>query len=367
MLAHRYMTTGDACQVDRETKESEIDAAGRAAIHGDTHAGDERGAGRYQEAHEIGNIFRRRDPLERIVARGFGTHGFHALALGRSLLGDEALPGRGGGRGRRHGVAQNIRRRAEIGEALREIDEPRVRDAAGQISGSRIARGGADDVDDASASMRLHHREDGARHPHVAENLQAPVAGPLLVGDLEEVAAPDGARVIHEDIDPPEALLDGRGDPVHLVEPAQIAGDDEHLGVRLRLDLLRRLLEPRLVARADRDLRALGGEPERDGPPDAQTAPRHQRCLAAQLEIHEISFLTFTSTPGARPARPPDSGPRKAGTVRQSRWKIRSTVRATSRPNASRSIPSSVRPLSRWHPSPSSARAPARLPLARCW
>src|SRR5262249_56972918 len=135
-----------------------------------------------------------------------------------------------------------------------------------------IARGGADDVDDASPALRLHHRKDGARHPDVAENLQAPVAGPLLVRDLEEVAAPDGARVVHEDVDSTEALVDGRGDPVHLVEPAQIAGDDQHLGVRLRLDLARRLLEPRLVARADRHARALAAQAHRAGPPAALTA-----------------------------------------------------------------------------------------------
>src|SRR5262249_41249631 len=230
----------------------------------------------------------------------------------------------------------------------------------------RIARGGADDVDDASPALRLHHREDGARHPHVAENLQAPVARPLLVGDLEEVTAPDGPRVVHEDVDPTEALLDGRGDPVHLVESAQIAGDDQPLGIRLRLDVPRRLLEPRLVARADRHARALGAETERDGPPDALTAARHQRRLAAQFEVHESSFLGSTPLP-APPTRGPGWCLGNGGTVRQSSFWIRSEVRPTFWPNPSRSRPSSVRPSSRRRPSSSSARAPARLPLARCW
>src|SRR5262249_19150356 len=137
-----------------------------------------------------------------------------------------------------------------------------------------------------------------------------------------------------------EALVDGRSNPVHLVEPAQIAGDDEHLGVRLRLDLLRRLLEPRLVACADRHARALGAEAERDGPPDPQTAASHQRRLAAQFEIHMSSFLGFTSLPAARPARWPGLGLGNGGTVRQSSWSIRSAVRPTSRPNVSRPMPS---------------------------
>src|SRR5262245_26029314 len=114
----------------RRASESEIDAPRRAAVHGDAHAGDERGARRYQEADEIGDVLGRRDPLERILARGFGAHGLDALALGRSLLADHAFPATSRGCRRRYRIDENVRRRAEVGETLREGDEPRVRDPA---------------------------------------------------------------------------------------------------------------------------------------------------------------------------------------------------------------------------------------------
>src|SRR5712664_1687381 len=154
------MTTGDACQVDRKTKESEVDTASRAAVYGDAHAGDERGASRHQKADEIGDVLGSRDALERIVARRFGALSLDRRARRGRLLCDETLPARGGGRGRRHGGDENVRRRAEVGESLREVYEPRICDAARQISRSRIARGGADDVDDASPALRLHDRKD---------------------------------------------------------------------------------------------------------------------------------------------------------------------------------------------------------------
>src|SRR5206468_3496050 len=158
MLAQGYMTTIDACQGvklrrmsrSRTASGLQINSARRAAVDGDAHAGDERGARRYEEAHEIGDVLGGPDP---------------------------------------------------------------------------------------PAPLRLHDREDRPRHPDVAENLQAPVARPLLVGDLHEVAAPDGARVVHKNVEAAEALPHRRGDAIDLVEPAQIAGHDEDLGVRSGLDL----------------------------------------------------------------------------------------------------------------------------------
>src|SRR6266542_4615486 len=132
---------------------SQIDSAGRPAVHGDAHAGNERGARRYQEAHEIG-------------------------------------------------------------EFLREVYEPGVGDASREVARGRVARGGTNDVDDASATLRLHDREDGPGHPNVAEDLQAPVPRPLLVGDLQEVSTPDCARVVHEDVEPAEAIPHRGGNPV---------------------------------------------------------------------------------------------------------------------------------------------------------
>ena len=143
MLAQRYMTTGDACQVDRKTKELEVDTSSGAAIHGYAHAGDERGTSRHQKTDEIGNVLGSRDALERIVARRFGALSLDGRPRRRRLLRDQSLPARGRRRRGRHGSDENVRWRAEVGEPFREVYEPRICDAARQINGSRIACGGA--------------------------------------------------------------------------------------------------------------------------------------------------------------------------------------------------------------------------------
>src|SRR2546422_6191153 len=296
VVAQGYMTTGDACQGGQKSMRSQINSAGPPAANGNANAGNDRGARRYQEAHEIGDVLRGRDAFERVVTRSLGTLRLAGLARRCGLLGDETLPARGGGRGGRHGRDENVRGGAEIGQSLREVYEPGVGDTSREVAWGRVARGGTDDVDDASATLRLHDREDGPGHPNVAEDLQAPVPRPLLVGDLQEVSTPDGARVVDEDVESTEAIPHRGGNTVHFVQSAQIAGDDEDLGARLRLDLLCGFLESRLVARADRDLRALSTEAERDRPPDSLASTRHQRRLAGQFKIHEVSFLTFTST-----------------------------------------------------------------------
>src|SRR5438128_2941271 len=152
---------------------SQIDPPGRAAVHGDADACDERSARRDQEAHEIGDVLRGRDAFQRVVARSLGTLRLDGLARRCGLLGDETLPARCGGRGRRHGGDENVRGRAEIGESLREVYEPGVGYTSREVTGGRVARGGTDDVDDTSATLRLHDREDGPGHPNVTEDLQA--------------------------------------------------------------------------------------------------------------------------------------------------------------------------------------------------
>src|SRR4029453_12413319 len=89
MLAQRYMTGRDACQVGRNVKESEVDAASRAGVDRDADARDERGASRYEKADKIGDVFRRRDALERVLALDFSSLRFDRLASCCSLLLDQ--------------------------------------------------------------------------------------------------------------------------------------------------------------------------------------------------------------------------------------------------------------------------------------
>src|SRR2546422_10692650 len=95
VLAQRYMTTRDACQGDRKTQESEVDAASGAAVHGDAHAGDERGPSRHQKADQIGNVLGSRDTPERIVARRLRAPSLDRRACWRRLPRGGRLPARG--------------------------------------------------------------------------------------------------------------------------------------------------------------------------------------------------------------------------------------------------------------------------------
>src|SRR5438445_12223764 len=97
------MTTGDACQVDRKTKELEVDTSSGAAIHGYAHAGDERGTSRHQKTDEIGNVLGRRDALERIVARRYDALNHDGRPLPRRLLLDQSIPSRSRPRRGQHG------------------------------------------------------------------------------------------------------------------------------------------------------------------------------------------------------------------------------------------------------------------------
>jgi hypothetical protein len=152
--------------------------------------------------------------------------------------------------------------------------------------------------------MRPHEREDRARHPDVAEQFQVPVVDPLGVRNVEKGAAPDGAGVVDEDVDAPQALSRGRHHPLDLHQLGQVRRDHHDVLLPPLADFGGDAIEPGLLARADRHPRALGGEPERDRPPDSLAAAGHQRRLAFQFEVHRDVLLrgALRFGRGARPA-----------------------------------------------------------------
>src|SRR5438552_2823008 len=85
----------------------------------------------------------------------------------------------------------------------------------------------------------------------------------------------------------------------------------------------------------------------RDRTSDTTTAARDQRRLTTQTEFHQDVLRRG-----------------KSGAVGPS--VSRAMVARAARANASQSIPATLRPRVRVVPSSSRARAPARLPLARC-
>ena len=125
------------------------------------------------------------------------------------LLGGQPIPPLGRGRPRAHGVDEDPVRGPEVGERPGEVDQPGVGDASGHVRRRRVPGRRADDVHDASPAPRPHGRDRHLGHPHVPEDLQPPVVRPLLGGRRQEVAAPDGAGVVHQDLEPAEARHDG--------------------------------------------------------------------------------------------------------------------------------------------------------------
>src|SRR5207244_1313589 len=71
---------------------------------------------------------------------------------------------------------------------------------------------------------------------------------------------------------------------------------DLHLGARLIPDLVSRLVERLLVARAERDARPLAGKPEGDRAPDAAARPTDERRFPFEAGVHG----RIVEEPGAR-------------------------------------------------------------------
>ena len=79
-------------------------------------------------------------------------------------------------------------------------------------------------------------------------------------------------RVQHEQVEPAERLLGVRDEVLAVLLAAQVARQQQRIGAGVG-DPLRGLLGIGLLARqvGDRDVRALAGERDRDGPADARS------------------------------------------------------------------------------------------------
>src|SRR6202046_5962533 len=118
-------------------------------------------------------------------------------------------------------------------------------------------------------SLALHHRQNFAPHPHVAEELEVPVLEPFGVGELLEIARPRAARIVHQDVDFAERLDASRHDPLNVFGLVQVG--------LYRLDPRavtpagerHRFIERLATARAYEHRRALRREPDRSRAPDS--------------------------------------------------------------------------------------------------
>jgi hypothetical protein len=149
----------------------------------------------------------------------------------------------------------------------------------------------AGDVDDRTA-VALQIGPRGARDAHRRHELEPEAVGPVLLGELEEVAAFRRAGVVDHHIDAAEHLGRGRDQGRAGARLPQVGDLDEHPAPR-PLDLALDPLELARVARRDRDVHAFVGQARRDGAPDALARARDDRRLTAQIQIHGFSTSPY--------------------------------------------------------------------------
>ena len=95
---------------------------------------------------------------------------------------------------------------AEVGQRLHEGELRADHRRADHVVGDRGAAADAADGDDRAAAG-LEQRPRRAAEPDLGEELQREARLPVGVGQLEEIAAPGGAGVVDQDVEPAEALL----------------------------------------------------------------------------------------------------------------------------------------------------------------
>ena len=144
----------------------------------------------------------------------------------------------------------------------------------------------ADQVDDAPAALAAHMRHGVAGAAHIAHEFELQRGLPIRLRQAFEDAAGGGAGVVDQDVEPAEMRDRAVDERLGVLRLGQIGGDRQGFLAGALLDRGRGVVEPLLVARADRHLAALARQGLGDRPADADAAPRDRRDLAVQLKIH---------------------------------------------------------------------------------
>jgi hypothetical protein len=125
-----------------------------------------------------------------------------------------------------------------------------------------------------------------AREADIGIELQREAVLPGRVVELEEIAALGGARIVHQDFEPAECVLQRADRGLAALRRAQIGRADLDPPSAGVVDCGRGTLEVAGRARHDQDVAALLRQALGAGAPDALAAPRDQRGLAVQTQIH---------------------------------------------------------------------------------
>src|SRR5215212_2560681 len=172
-----------------------------------------------------------------------GDGGRHALAhVGR---GETVVEGGGDDAGG-HAVHQDVLRDELLGHRAGEGADTSLGRRVGRRAGpAAVAGGDGGHVDDPAAPLPLHYGQNRFRAEEDRLQVDAHDAVPEVLSHLGEVAAFDqGARVVHQDVETPVAVLDLARHPLDLPGLRHVAPDEHGLAAR-SFDLLDYL--PRLV------------------------------------------------------------------------------------------------------------------------
>ena len=132
---------------------------------------------------------------------------------------------------------------------------------------------------------RLEQRPRRAAEPHLGEEFQVEARIPIGVGEREEIAAPVGAGVVDQDVEPAEALFREARKPRRLALAAQIGGVDFGPAAQ-RANARPQASERALFPRRSAGRPAGRGKLQRDALADAAARAGHQRDLALQFGVH---------------------------------------------------------------------------------
>src|SRR5258706_8918825 len=140
LLAVQALLNAKSRRGANEPAGSVIDAAAAAAVDGDRDAVQHVGTRRSEEGDQVGAFLRRDDALERIGGDALLAHLLVGAPLGLRLELHAVFPALGLHRARRGALDEDVVPRAEVGQALGEVDERRVGRAADEVVRDRLPR-----------------------------------------------------------------------------------------------------------------------------------------------------------------------------------------------------------------------------------
>src|SRR5262249_46543401 len=162
-----------------------------------------------------------------------------------------------------------------------------------------------DEIDDASAALAHHDRQRIAQAAHVTHEFQLHRLRPIGLREVLDDAAGCGAGIVDQDVDAGERLMTFLDEILGIGILGQIGGNGDDLASGLLGDLCRGGLELVLAARAYGNVDAFTRQRSGDAFADALATAGHERRLAFELKVHDVSSISRIRSTSLWPRLPP--------------------------------------------------------------